>query len=202
MTRWSRPLTKRSISANSTQAPPRETRYTRKRWITPVVRLQRIQAIQNPGDTEGHFQLARAIGRNALTMGTRDRIKFAGEVRAHALEALKINPKHAGALHVMGEWNAEVMRLNGVSRMIAKNFLGGQIFGEASWDNAQRYLEEAVANDPNRITHHLDLGRVYVDRKQKDKAREQFTLIDKAAATEYNDRSYKEKAQRLMKELD
>jgi tetratricopeptide (TPR) repeat protein len=157
---------------------------------------------KNPGDSEGHFQLARAIGRNALTMGTRDRIKYAGEVRAHALEALKIDPKHSGALHVMGEWNAEVMRLSGMSRMIAKNFLGGQVFGEASWDNAQRYLEEAVANDPNRITHRLDLGRVYADRKQKDKAREQFTFIDKAAPADFNDRSYKEKAQRLLKDLD
>src|SRR5580704_138735 len=35
----------------------------------------------NPNDAEGHFELARAVGRNALTMGTRDRIKFAKEVR-------------------------------------------------------------------------------------------------------------------------
>ena len=49
-------------------------------------------------------------------MGTRDQIKYAGEVREQALEALKFNPKHPGALHVMGVWNAEVMRLNGISR--------------------------------------------------------------------------------------
>jgi tetratricopeptide (TPR) repeat protein len=157
---------------------------------------------KNPGDAEGHFQLARAIGRNALTMGTRDKIKFAGEVRAHALEALKINPKHPGALHVMGVWNAEVMRLNGVSRMIAKNFLGGSVFGEASWDNAQRYLEEASALEPDRITHRLDLGRVYADRKQKAKAREQFELIAKATPADFNDRTYKEKAQQALKDLD
>src|SRR6478735_5035462 len=98
----------------------------------------------NPNDAEGHFQLARAIGRNALTMGTRDRIKYAGEVRDQALDALKANPKHAGALHVMGEWNAQVMRLNGFSRMIAKNFLGGKVFGEASWEKATKDLEDAV----------------------------------------------------------
>jgi len=155
----------------------------------------------NPRNAEAHFQLARAIGRNAQTMGTRDRIKYAGEVRAHALEALKIDPKHSGALHVMGEWNAEVMRLNGVSRMIAKNFLGGSVFGEASWDNAQRYLEEAVALDPNRITHRLDLGRVYADRKQKVKAREQFEFIANAPATDFNDQSYKAKAEKALKDL-
>ena len=47
----------------------------------------------NPNDAEGHFQLARALGRNALTMGTRDRIKYAAEVREQALDALKVEPE-------------------------------------------------------------------------------------------------------------
>ena len=96
----------------------------------------------NPNDPEGHFQgLARAIGRNALTMGTRDKIKYAGEVREQAVDALKFEIRNIrGAEHVMGVWNAEVMRLNGFSRMIAKNFLGGRVFDEASWDNALKYF--------------------------------------------------------------
>lgn len=155
----------------------------------------------NPNDAEGHFELARAIGRNAQTMGTRDKIKYAGEVREQALAALKISPNHAGAKHVMGEWNAEVMRLSGLSRMIAKNFLGGKVFGEASWDNAQKYLEEAVALDPNRITHRLDLGAVYADRDQKAKAIEQYEWIGRAPATDYNDSHYKAEAAARLKDL-
>jgi tetratricopeptide (TPR) repeat protein len=111
-----------------------------------------------PNDAEAHFELAKAIGKNAQTMGTKDRVKFAGVVHDEAEAALKIDPKHPGALHVMGVWNAEVMRLNGVSRFMAKNLLGGKVFGEASWDNAIRYMEQAVALDPNRITHRLDLA--------------------------------------------
>ncbi|HEX3867192.1 MAG TPA: hypothetical protein VHV78_10575 [Gemmatimonadaceae bacterium] len=155
----------------------------------------------NPNDAEGHFELARAVGRNALTMGTRDRIKYAAEVRDQALAALEIDPKHAGALHVMGVWNAEVMRLNGISRMIAKTFLGGQVFGEASWDNAQKYLEESVAIEPNRITHRLDLGEVYADRGMKDKAIEQFEWIAKAPATDFDDVHYKAEAAQHLKSL-
>jgi tetratricopeptide (TPR) repeat protein len=155
----------------------------------------------NPNDAEGHFELARAIGRNALTMGTRDRIKYAGVVRDEAIAALKLNPNHDGALHVMGVWNAEVMRLNGISRMIAKNFLGGQVFNAASWDSAQTYLEKAVAAAPNRITHHLDLAAVYADRDQTIKAREQYEWIARATPAEYNDAKYKEEAARREKEL-
>ena len=43
-------------------------------------------------------------------------------------------------MHVMGMWNAEVMRLNGMSRFMAKNFLGGRVFESANWNDAQRYL--------------------------------------------------------------
>jgi len=155
----------------------------------------------NPNDAEGHFQLARSIGRNAQTMGSRDRVKYAAVVRDEALAALKLNPKHAGAMHVMGVWNAEVMRLNGFTRMIAKNLLGGKVFNEASWDNAQKYLEDAVATEPNRITHHLDLGMVYADRDMKDKARHEFEWIANAPVTDYNDRNYKEEAARKLKDL-
>jgi tetratricopeptide (TPR) repeat protein len=155
----------------------------------------------NPDDAEGHFELARAIGRNAQTMGSRDRVKFAAVVRDEALAALKLDPKHAGALHVLGVWNAEVMRLNGFTRMIAKNLLGGKVFGEASWDNAQKYLEEAVAIEPNRITHRLDLAGVYADRGMKDRARKEYEWIAGAPIVEYNDRNYKEEAARRLKEL-
>jgi tetratricopeptide (TPR) repeat protein len=145
----------------------------------------------NPADAEGHFELARAIGRRALTMGTRDKIKYATEVRNEALAVLKIDPKHAGALHIMGVWNQQVMSLNGLSRMIAKNFLGGKVFGEASWDHAQTYLEQAVAAEPNRITHRLDLASVYAARNEKDKAIEQYEWIARAPLVDYNDAKYK-----------
>jgi tetratricopeptide (TPR) repeat protein len=148
----------------------------------------------NPGDAEGHFNLARALGKNALSQGPRARIKYAGDVRAQALECLKINPKHAGCLHVMGMWNAEVMRLSGFTRMLAKNFLGGKIFGSASWAEAKRYMEESVANEPDRIVHHVDLAGVYRDMGDKAKAREEWQTVMKLPNRDYNDRYYKGEA--------
>ena len=155
----------------------------------------------NPRDAEAHFQLARALGRTALSVGVGDRIKYATEVHDEALAALAIEAHHAGALHVMGMWNAEVMRLNGLSRLIAKRFLGGKVFDEANWDNAQRYLEQAVSADPNRIVHRLDLGGVYADRHETAKATEQLEWIARAPVTDYNDPNYKKAADRRLHEL-
>jgi tetratricopeptide (TPR) repeat protein len=148
----------------------------------------------NPSDAEGHFSLARALGKNALTQGPKARIRYAGDVRAQALQCLKINPKHPGCLHVMGMWNAEVMRLSGFTRMMAKNFLGGRVFGSASWAEAKRYMEESVANEPDRIVHHVDLAGVYRDMGDKAKARAEYEAVMKLPNRDYNDRHYKAEA--------
>lgn len=155
----------------------------------------------NPADAEGHFHLARALGKNALTQGTRARVKYATDVRAHALECLKLNPRHAGCLHVMGVWNAEVMRLNGFSRMLARNLLGGRVFGSASWAEAQRYMEESVALEPERVVHRIDLAEIYRDVGNKAKAKAEFEMAIKLPVTDYNDRRYKAQADRGLRAL-
>ncbi|MEO8562765.1 MAG: hypothetical protein ABI601_11860 [bacterium] len=151
-----------------------------------------VEANQN--DAEGHFHLARALGRKALSLGKRDQVKYAGDVRTQALESLRFDPKHPGALHVMGMWNYNVMRLSGMTRFMAKTFLGGKVFDSANWGDAQRYMEESVAADPGRLVHHLDLARVYSARGDKAKAREQYELTIKAPRTEYNDGHYQAEA--------
>jgi tetratricopeptide (TPR) repeat protein len=153
----------------------------------------------NPSDAEGHFSLARALGKNALSLGPKARIKYAGDVRAQALECLKINPKHPGCLHVMGMWNAEVMRLSGFTRMMAKNFLGGKVFGTASWPEAKRYMEESVANEPNRIVHRVDLAGVYRDTGDKAKARAEYEAVVKLPNADFNDRHYKAEAEAALR---
>jgi tetratricopeptide (TPR) repeat protein len=172
-----------------------------KERLYALAELYARRAVEaNPTDAEGHFHLARALGRKALSLGKRDQVKYAGDVRAHALEALKLDPKHPGALHVMGMWNYNVMRLSGIARFMAKTFLGGRVFDSANWDDAQRYMEQAVAAEPNRLVHHLDLARVYLARDEKDKARAQYEATTRGTATEYNDRHYQSEASEEIKE--
>lgn len=152
-------------------------------------------------DPEGHFSLARAIGRKALSVGTMERIRFSKIVRAEALDALKYDSTHAGGLHVLGMWNAEIMRVNGLARAFAKTFLGAQVFSLANWDEAQRLLEAAVSHDPKRIVHKLDLAGIYADRGNKAKAKELYEWISTAPVIESNDDLYKRQAAERLKKL-
>ncbi|MEO7217621.1 MAG: hypothetical protein ABI026_05460 [Gemmatimonadaceae bacterium] len=155
----------------------------------------------NPAGADGHFILSEALGRMALTLGARDRVKYAGRVRDQAMACLKIDPKYPGCLHVMGEWNAEIMRLNSLTRLIARRFLGGEVFAKASWENARSYLEQAVNNDPHRIVHRLDLARVYQDMGLKSAAKTEFEAVVSGQIIDYNDPEYKTEAAVALKKL-
>jgi tetratricopeptide (TPR) repeat protein len=155
----------------------------------------------HPDSATPHFHLARALGREALTYGPGTRVKYAKEVRTEALAALAIDSTNPGALHVMGAWNAEIMRLSGFSRFMAKNFLGGGIFSQASWKNAIDYMEKSVRYDPNRIVHHLDLGKIYQDTGDKARAKTEYEFVVNAPATDYNDPHYQDDARTRLSKL-
>lgn len=151
-----------------------------------------------PDAPEGHFSLARALGKTALSQSPRGRVRFATEIRSHALECLRLDARHAGCLHVMGMWNAEVMRLNSVARAIAKNVLGGRVFGAASWNEAVRYMEASVAVEPERIVHRVDLAGIYSDRGQEARARAEYETALRLPVTDVNDTHYKAQARRAL----
>ena len=152
----------------------------------------------NAGDAEGHFSLSRALGKTALSQSPRGRVRFATEIRARALECLRLQPRQAGCLHVMGMWNAEVMSLNSITRAIARNVLGGRVFGTASWNEAVRYMEAAVASEPERIVHRVDFAEILDDVGQADRARREYETVLKLPATDVNDPHYKAHARKAL----
>lgn len=150
---------------------------------------------------DAHFALARALGKTALAQSPRGRVRYGVEVRDQALACLRANQRHAGCLHVMGVWNAEVLRLNGFVRMVAKNLLGGKVFGRASWSEAIRYMQAAIEVEPSRIAHHLDLADIYRDIGDKEKARSEYETVLRLPVTDFNDPGYKASARAELQRL-
>ncbi len=155
----------------------------------------------NASGADGHFMLAVALGRTALSVGSRERVKYASEIHEQALTAVQIDPRHAGALHVLGVWNAEIMRLSSLSRFAARRFLGAKSFDRASWAEARRYMEAAVAADPGRITHRLDLAAIYADDGDAAKARSTCQAALRMPTVEFNDARYKQRCEQLIDRL-
>lgn len=194
-------LWKASRSALDLASGPVATSERRTQLFQAGERYARRAVALRPDEAEGHFALARALGRSSQSLGTRAKIKAAAEIRNRALECVRLNPRHSGCHHILGVWNAEVMRLGSFERVIARNFLGGRALGSASWPNAQRYLEQAVALAPDRIIHHLELGDVYRDRGNSAAARKEYEVVLRLAIADYNDERYKAQAEAALRAL-
>ena len=185
-----------AVDSGQFAASERQTRFyaNAARWADSA-------ALLAPRDPDARVVKAIAAGRKALSLGPRDRVQYAVLVRTEVLAALALNPDHAGAHHVLGMWHAEILRLNPIARLAARTLLGASVFAEADWAQAQRALERAVALEPDRITHRLDLAGVLADRGNVAGARTQYEWITRAPAREYNDRTYQRLAAERLRAL-
>ena len=156
----------------------------------------------NSNGADGHFMVAVATGRVALTKGARERVRYAGVVRDEALRATELNNRHDGALHVLGRWNAEIQRLPGITKFFAKTFLGAAIFNQASWDNSVNYYNQAIEIAPNNIYHHFDLAEALVDADRRQEAVPHLEHIaTMALGCDPMDATYKQQAAALLQRI-
>jgi thioredoxin-like negative regulator of GroEL len=93
------------------------------------------------------------------------------------------------------------MRLSGLSRFLAKNLLGAGVFSQASWEEAVSDMERAVALDPGRLYHRLELAEIYVDRKRYDDARSELAQLAALPDREIMDSVYRERAESLAAKI-
>jgi tetratricopeptide (TPR) repeat protein len=180
---------------DSVRSPERDSLYARAEAMA-----RRAVAADSMG-ANGHFALALAVGRASLTMGKKERIRRARIIRDEALKTIALDPRHDGAYHILGRWNAEIMRLSGLSRFFAKSLLGAGIFGKASWEGAVSNMERAVALDPGRLYHRLELAEIYVDRKRYDDARAELAQLAALPDREIMDTMYRREGAELAEKI-
>lgn len=176
-------------------SPARDSLYARAEL------LARRATEARPEGADGHFVLANAIGRVALTASLREKIRRAEEVRLEAIKAIRLDPRHDGGYHVLGRWHAEVMRLSAATRFLARTFLGGAVLSEASWDSAVANMEQAVELNPERIIHRLDLAEIYLDVGREADARVQLERIAHLTPRDPGDPEYQRRAAERLESL-
>jgi hypothetical protein len=150
---------------------------------------------------DAHFSLALVLGRLSRTRGGKQRVAFAKIIYDEAARAVQLDPRHDGAYHILGIWNAEVKRLSGFTRFFAKTLFGAGFMDRASWDSAVANMERAVSLNPQHVYHRLELAGVYVDVGQPAKAMEQLETIEHLPVGDPMDPYYKRVAAEALTEL-
>jgi tetratricopeptide (TPR) repeat protein len=128
-------------------------------------------------NADGHFALALVLGRLSRTRGGKERVRFAKIIYDEAARAVQLDSAHDGAWHILGAWNAEVKRLSGFTRFFAKTLFGAGFMDRATWDDAVKDLERAVALNPQHVYHRFELAGVYLDVGDAAKATAQLQAL-------------------------
>ena len=115
--------------------------------------LCRKSVALNPKDPDAHFWLVLAMGKRGQTRGILKSLFLLGPLRREMEETIKLDPKHGGAYHVLGEMDMQV-----------PGFAGG------SKKRAVKHLETALELTPNYTAHYPALAEAYEETDQREKA--------------------------------
>lgn len=159
---------------------------------------QRAIAI-DPDDAEAQLAVGICYGRLAPLLDNKTKISYSKLVKEHVERALQLDPSLDYGYHVLGAWNYEVAGLNLVLRILAKLIYGG--VPSASYEDAVKDFKKAVELAPQRVSHHVELGRAYAALGQKELARAELNKGLALPNREKGDPATKERGREALSKL-
>ncbi len=134
----------------------RESKTSRK--LERFKEAERVSAravALDPKSPDAHFSLGLSYGRRGETQGIMSSLFLVSPIRKEMETTLALEPKHAGAHHVLGEMLRRLPRLAGGSKK-----------------EGLKHLETSLELAPAQTSIYTDLARAYLEAGKKDKARE------------------------------
>jgi tetratricopeptide (TPR) repeat protein len=153
---------------------------------------------------EAHYNYALALGRISEFASSKQKIANAKLIKTEAVTAIKLNPKHAGAYHILGRWHSSVAGFNMVEKAMINTFFGGVPEG-GSYDDAIEAFKKAAQFEPNYMLHKYELALNYYERDKKDDyvyAKIWCGKILEMIPKDVDDKATQEKAKALLKKID
>jgi tetratricopeptide (TPR) repeat protein len=129
---------------------------------------QRAAALA-PRDSDAQLSPAISYGKILPLQGTKEQMAASKLIKDAAERAVKLDSKNDLAWHILGRWHRLMADVGSVKRAMASVFY--ESLPEASNDEAIRCFQKAIAINPNRLMHWVELGRVYAQMGQADNAR-------------------------------
>jgi len=152
-----------------------------------------------PRNAEAQLSPAISYGKMLPYMGSKDQVRTSPLIKSSVDRALELDPNNDTAWHILGRWNRVLAEVNSMKRLI-----GGLIYGElpkGSLEEAEHAMKKAIALNPDRPMHYIELGRIYAQMGKKEEARE---LINKGLAMpdiEKDDPETKERGRESLAKL-
>ncbi|MFC1559135.1 hypothetical protein ACFL39_00930 [Gemmatimonadota bacterium] len=150
-------------------------------------------------DAEGWYQLGKALGRLALFRGGKEKVNMSKEIKEVFEHAIQLDSRHASAIHGLARWNREVANLSFVLKAAAKIVFGG--LPPASNEQAETLFLRAIQIEPENCAHFLELGKTYLEMRDKDQAAEMFDTVLRLPVSDPDDPEWKAEAEELLSKI-
>ena len=145
------------------------TREQKLRYGAQALDYSRRVAALAPNDSEAQLALAITYGKMLPLQGTKEQVEASSRIKASADKALKLDPRNDTAWFILGRWHRGIAEVGGFKRA-----MGSLIYGKlpsSTNEAAVTCFEKAIAINPNRLMHYIELGRTYAAMGKNDDAR-------------------------------
>jgi Flp pilus assembly protein TadD len=152
-----------------------------------------------PNDPEAHLALAIGYGKLAPLEETKQKIAALRVIKIATDKVIALDPNNDLAWQVLGRWYRGLADIGPLKRALVQIRYGK--LPSAEYEDAVRCFEKAIALNPNRLMHFIELGRTYAQMGRDEEAR---TFITKGLAmpeTEKDDPETKNVGRQILRKL-
>jgi len=152
-----------------------------------------------PKDCDAQLAPAITLGKMLPYLPQKEQVSASPKIKESVDKALAIDPRNDNAWHILGRWNRVLAEISSAKRLLA-----GLLYGDlpkVSYEEAERAMKKAIALNPHRLMHYIELGRIYSQMGRKEEAKE---LINKGLGmpdSEKDDPETKERGRETLAKL-
>ena len=164
-----------------------------------AVDYSRRAAVLAPNDPEAQLSVAISYGKVLPLQSKREQMDNSRLIKAAAEKVIELDPRNDLGWHVLGRWHLIMADFSGLKRALAEIIYGK--LPAATNEDAVRCFEKAIALNPNRLMHYIELGRTYAQMGRVAEARKFLTQGLAMPDTERDDPETKTKGRELLAKL-
>jgi tetratricopeptide (TPR) repeat protein len=152
-----------------------------------------------PKSSDAQLSPAISYGKMLPYMKTKEQIDASPKIKTAVERALALDPDNDTAWHILGRWNRVLADVNSVKRVLAKAIYGD--LPVTTNEEAERCLKKAIAINPRRLMHYIELGRIYAQMGRKEEAQQFLRKGLSMPEQEKDDAEQKELGRQTLRKL-
>ena len=164
-----------------------------------AVNYAKRAATLNPDDAEAQLAVAISYGKMEPFESNREKFAAVHIIKNAVDKAIALDPNNDLGWHVLGRWHEGLAQVNPVMRAMAQVAYGK--LPDSTHQEAATCFERAIALNPNRLMHYIELGLVYAQMGRTNDARRWISTGLSMPNTEKDDAEVKREGREVLAKL-